>query len=99
MNHPTLLTTIESLREALGGGNFLLLLKMFVLLSLGALLLYLALRLFDYMAGGTGLLLLALAATVAFFCWAGEEEVRSWSGQDQVRGEMKYARHINGEKR
>ncbi len=88
MTYTTLLTMIEPLREALGGGNFLLLLKMFVLLALGGFLLYLALRLFTYMVSGPGLVLLALAATAAFFCWAGEEEVRSWSGQDQVSGQQ-----------
>ena len=99
MTHTTLLTTLESFREITGGGNFLLLLKMFALLALGGLLLYLALLLFNYMARGPGLVLLALAATAAFFCWAGEDEVRSWSGQDRVSGQEKYARHIIRERR
>ena len=96
----TLLTAFESFREVIGGGNFLLLLKMFILLALGGFLLYLALLLFDYMAQGPGLILLALAATAAFFCWAGEDEVRSWSGRDRVSGrQVEYARHIIGERR
>ena len=82
MTYTTLSTAIESLRELAGGGNFLLLLKMFILLALGGLLLYLALHLFSYMARGPGLILLALAATMAFFHWAGEDEVSSWSGQE-----------------
>ncbi len=91
---------LESLGEVLGGGNFLLLLKMFTLLALGGLLLYLALHLFTYMVSGPGLILLALAATAAFFCWAGEDEVRSWSGQDRVSGsQAEYARHIIRERR
>ena len=97
MTHTTLLTMTDSLREALGGGNFLLLLKIFTLLALGGLLLYLALLLFNYMARGPGLVLLALAATAAFFCWAGEDEVNSWSGRDQVSSrQVEYARHIIG---
>lgn len=82
----TLLEMLETLREAASGESFLLTLKMLALLAVCGVLAYLALWLFERLVRGPGLVLLALALTVAFCVWVGEDEVNSWSGHSPGTG-------------